>query len=87
MPSGAEGAQPIRQRVKAAEGVSRGSSFCLRRRLSIKAAVPLSSAQSWSRRVADMAARPTSPTTEASPPWRTPSSITASTSASSRHSA
>ena len=43
-----------------------------RQRRSSKAGVPPSSAASWSRRVAAMAARPTSPTTAARLPWRTP---------------
>ena len=79
---GADGAQPIRQRVTAAEGMASGSSPLPRQRRSIRASVPPSSAASWRRRVAAMAARPISPTTAARPPWRSPSSITASTSSS-----
>ena len=73
---GEEGAQPIRQRVQAAEGAASGASSALRQRRSSKAAVPPSSAASWRRRVAAMSARFTSPTTAARLPWRTPSSIT-----------
>lgn len=86
-PSGAEGAQASRQRVKAAEGRPSGSAPLRRQRFSSSAIVPPSSAASWSLRVAAIAVRAASPTTAARPPWRSPSSITASTSASLRHSA
>ena len=72
----------MRQRVTAADGMASGSSAALRQRFSIKAVVPLSSATSWSLRVEAMVTRATSPITAPSPPWRSPSSITASTSSS-----
>lgn len=77
----------MRQRVVAADGALSGSSPLRRRRFSISAIVPLSSAASWRRRVEAMATRDTSPTTAARPPWRSPSSITASTSSLLPHSA
>jgi len=79
---GVEGATASRQRVIAAEGSASGSSAGLRQRRSISARVPQVSAASWRRRVLAIGARTTSPTTAARPPWRNPSSITASTSGS-----
>ena len=82
-----DGTQPIRQRVMAADGAAIGSSSRLRQCRSSSAIVPLSSAASCNRRVAVRVTRPTSPTTAASPPWRSPSSTTGSRSSSLRQSA
>ena len=75
------------QRVRAEDGWASGSAWFLRHLRSISASVPLCSAASCRRRVAAMGTCPTSPTTAASPPCRKPSSMTASTSSSRRHSA
>ena len=80
--NGADGAGASFQRVTAADGSSIGSAPDRFHRRSSSAVVPPASAASCNRRVAVNPARLASPMTAASDPWRRPSSITASVSAS-----
>lgn len=82
-----DGRQAIRHLVTDAAGKWKGSLAARRQRRMSRADVPLSSAASWRRREAGRRSRAASPTTAARPPWRSPSSITARTSSSRRHSA
>ncbi len=85
--SGEDGAEATRQRVTAAEGTAKGSAPSLAWRFISSAIVRPPSAASWSRRVEAVAARFASPITALRQRWRSPSSISASSSASSAASA
>ena len=80
-------AEAMRQRVTAADGTAKGSASSRACRFSSSAIVRPPSAASCSRRVEAIAARRVSPITAPSARWRNPSSISASTSASSAASA
>ncbi len=89
--SGADGAVAMRQRVTAADGAPSGSVVSPLRvdawRFISSAIVRPPSAASCNRRVEAMPTRRASPITAPSARWRSPSSISASTSASSAASA